>query len=303
MNNHLKYSLGGRLFGYRTSSTEKFEVTLGSIDADHYRNTNFYEELKRTADSVYREFGKDLVLFLSGGTDSEIVARNFLDIGVKPKCVTIKFKDGYNAADVAESEAIAKDLDLDLSLIEFDVKDFYRSGHALSFGKEIQCTQITYLMVYYNVMKLGAPAVMGGEALLSRAITHGGSYWYYTLRENEDCSAMRFSNKYNIPLVNEWFSYTPEMLLHYLEHPTIHKLLTDKNNYKLSSVSTKNAVLRELCPGLRQKIKTHGFERLLAFNYEAYRGIMAEQICRLEPSVDGIPMDLALKMLRGEHEY
>jgi hypothetical protein len=248
---------------------------------------------------VYREFGKDLVVFLSGGTDSEIVVRNFLDIGIKPKCITLKFKDDYNISDVNEAQAIATELDLDLTLIDFDIKDFYKSGAAIEFGAEILCTQITYIMVYYNIMKLGSPAVMGGEALLTRSITKENSNWYYTFRENEDASAMRFSEKYNIPLVNEWFSYTPELLLYYMEHPTIQKLISERYNYKLSSVSSKNVILRELCHDIRPKIKTHGFERLLGFNYESYRAIAKDQIQRLEPSLDGIMVEDLLKMLRG----
>jgi len=299
-NNHLKYSISNKEYGYRESGIEKFTVTVGSIDVDQYRTGDFCSELKRTADSVYQEFGKDLVVFLSGGTDSEIVVRNFIDIGIRPKCVTIRFVDGYNAPDVAEAIEIAKELDLDLHIIDFDVLDFYYSGEAVEFGKEIQCTQVTYLLVYNNILKFGAPAVMGGEALFSRLVTPTGSKWYYTFRENEDASAMRFSDKFGIPLVNEWFSYTPELLLHYIDHPDIQSLFTEKLNYKLTSVSTKNSVLRKMYPNIRPKKKTHGFERLLGFNYEAYKGIALEQIKRLEPSVDGILIDDLLPMLRAK---
>jgi hypothetical protein len=141
---------------------------------------------------------------------------------------------------------------------------------------------------------------MGGEALLTRQVNKNDSFWYYTFRENEDASAMRFTNKFSIPLVNEWFSYTPELLLYYLEDPDIQKLVTNKFNYKLSSVSSKNAILAKLYPSIRYKKKTHGFESLLAFNYESYKAIGADQIKRLESSIDGIPIELALQQLRGQ---
>lgn len=301
-NNHLRYYIGNRLFGYRNTGVEKYTVFLGPVDKDSYRTGNYVQELRRTADSVYQEFGKELVVFLSGGTDSEIVIRNFLDIGVKPKCVVVKFKDDYNASDVFEALEIAKELSLDVSVIEFDVKDFYRSGEAAEFGKRIQCTQVTYLMVYKNILSMGLPAVMGGEVLLTRGISSAGTNWYYTFRENEDASAMRFTNLYNIPLVNEWFSYTPELLLYYLEDYEIFKLISEKHNYKLSSVSTKNNILKRLYPGIRPKVKTHGFERLLGFNYEAYKGIGHTQIKRLESSLDGIPIATAINMLKGEYD-
>ena len=203
LNNHLSYKIGNNLFGYRLSPEQKYSVSLGTIDRDLYKTSSYCAELRRTADTVYKEFGKDLSVFLSGGTDSEIVARNFLDIGIKPRCVCIRFTGGYNGSDVDEAIKIAELLDLKLDILDFDVKNFYFSGEALEFGAKIQCTQITYLLVYYHILKTSMPAVMGGEALFTRGVSPAGTNWYYTFRENEDASAMRFSKQYNIPLVNE----------------------------------------------------------------------------------------------------
>lgn len=299
--NHLRYTIGGEEFGYRTDSFQKYKVSVGTIDHSHYKNSNYQQELLRTADLVYTDYGKDFALFLSGGTDSEIVARNFLSIGVKPTCYTIKFKDDYNLNDVNEAIDLAKELDLPLHIIDFDVKDFLYSGEASEFGSKLQCTQITYLMVYHSILKIGKPAVMGGEVLIKRNVNTDPSSWYYSLRENEDGSAMRFSNYYNLPLVNEWFSYTPELMLYYLEDPEIQSLVTNKHNYKLSSVSSKNGILKKLLPDIRVRKKTHGFEKLLGFNFESYRQLSNEQIMRLEPSLDGIEYYDILNRLKGQH--
>lgn len=300
-NNHLKYYIGGVPYGYRQNSIENFTVSVGAVDQHYYKNTNFKKELLRTADLIYQDLGRNVVLFLSGGTDSEIVLRNFLEIGVKPMCFVIKFKGGYNESDVQEAIDLAKDLDVKLELIDFDVKDFFYSGEAVEFGREIQCTQITYLTVYKSIKEKSLPSIMGGELMLKRNIDSEPSSWYYCLRENEDCSAMRFSIKYNIPLVNEYFSYTPELMLCYLKNEKIQSLTSEKYNYKLTSVSSKNAILKELMPEIRLRKKTHGFEKLLAFNYEAYRSIAGQQIARLENSLDGIEYYACLKLLRGEH--
>ena len=299
LNNHLYYTIGGRTFGYRESGLEKYEVFTGTIDKDHYRKSSWRDELIRTADHVLHEYGKELVVFVSGGTDSEIVVRNFLDIGYKPRCVTIKFDNDYNAPDVKEAQDLAKELNLDLEIINFDVKNFYHSGEAAEFSKEIDCTQITYLMVYYHIKKLGFPAVMGGEQMLRKSAGPKGTFWYHCFRENEDASAMRFSEKFQIPLVNEWFSYTPEMMLYYLEDYQIQSLIHSPN-YKVSSVSSKNDILRELYPEIRSKMKTHGFERLLGFNGEVYNKFKHHTIKKLVPSLDGIKITELIKQLRNE---
>jgi hypothetical protein len=113
---------------------------------------------------------------------------------------------------------------------------------------------------------------------------------------------MRFSRKYGIPLVNEWFSYTPEVMLYYLENKDIQSLISEKYNYKLSSVSSKNKILKDLVPEIRERIKTHGFEKLMGFNFESYRQMSNEQIQRLEPSVDGIEISEVMNQLRGNNE-
>lgn len=200
----------------------------------------------------------------------------------------IRFKDDYNHHDVGEAIDLCNHLNIPLEFVDFDVKDFLYSGQAAEFGNQLQCTQITYLMVYHTIMKLGMPAVMGGEVLLRRNINTNPSSWYYCFRENEDASAMRFTNTFGIPLVNEYFSYTPELLLHYLKTPEIQALVSNRLNYKLASVSSKNDILKRLVSEIMVRKKTHGFEQLIAFNFEAYRTLASQQILRLEPSLDGI---------------
>ena len=300
LNNHLTYTIGDRLFGDRETIYEKFNVSAGKIDLDYYKTSTWLQEQYRTADTIYKDFGKDLVVMFSGGTDSEIVIRAFKNIGINPKIAFVKFKNDYNLQDYEIADKIARELDLDLIVLDFDVKEFYHSGQAFELAAEIQCRQIAYLTVYHWIKKMQLPAIMGGEMLLRRHVSTEGSKWYYCFRENEDASAMRFSLKYNIPLVNEWFSYTPEMMGYYLEDPKIHWLMTERYNYKLASVSTKNEILHRLFPNITNKVKTHGYEKLMGFNGETYNELYLSHVRRLESSLDGIFIDDLKYQLYGE---
>lgn len=301
-NNHLKYTIGGRPYGLRITPYEKFLVTCGSIDSEYYKKSSWLDEQYRTAKLIYDDFGSDLTVMFSGGTDSEIVLRAYKHIGISPRTVFIKFKDDYNIEDLKIADTIARELDLKLEVVEFDVKDFYRSGQAYEFSRSIQCRQIAYLTIYHHILKLQSPAVMGGEMLMRRHVDTTGSKWYYCFRENEDASAMRFSIQYNIPLVNEWFSYTPEMMLYYLDDPSIKQLISTRYNYKMSSVSSKNDVLQRLMPTVIDKQKTHGYEKLMGFNGETYNVLHKSHVKRLENSLDGIFIDDLKKQLFGK-EY
>jgi len=301
-NNHLKYTIGGRLYGRRETIYEKFEVSVGGIDSEYYKTSNWLEEQYKTAQIIKDEFGENLVVMFSGGTDSEIVLRAFAHIGFYPRSVFIRFKNGYNDGDYVLAQKIAADVGIELEVIDFDVMDFYKSGAAAEFASQIDCRQIAYLTVYHHIKQMEIPAVMGGEMMLRRHVNREGSRWFYCFRENEDASAMRFSLKYNIPLVNEWFSYTPEMMGYYLDHPDIKRLMSERYNYKLSSVSSKNDILKQYMPDIIDKPKTHGYEQLLGFNGETYSKLYSTHVKRLENSLDGIFVDdLRLQLFGDEH--
>ena len=297
-NNHLTYTTGGRPCGYREEPTDKFKVDIGAIDKDHYAKSSWLEEQSRTADLIYKDYGKDFAVMFSGGTDSEIVLHAFKKIGVKPRAVFIKFVGDYNLPDLELAIKITNDLDIKLDIIPFDIVNFYRNGMAHEFASELQCSQMAYLSVYHHIAKLGLPAVMGGEMLMKRHVKPSGSKWFYCFRENEDASAMRFSNKYHIPLVNEWFSYTPEMMLYYMEDFAIKNLVVDKTPY-WSITPIKNMVLRRIVPGLRKKSKGTGFENLKALLHESKEmlgELMVENIGDTHPH---LTYDEVLNKLRG----
>ena len=300
-NNHLKYTIDDRLYGIRETPYEKFLVTCGQIDYEYYKKSSWLNEQYRTANLIYDDFGSDIIVMFSGGTDSEIVLRSFKHIGITPRSVFIKFKNDYNIDDFKIADQIARELDIKLEVIEFDVKEFYRSGAAYEFSKTIQCRQIAYLTVYHNILKLQSPAIMGGEMMLRRYVNTTGSQWYYCFRENEDASAMRFSMTYDIPLVNEWFSYTPEMIGYYIDHPDIDRLINTRLNYKMSSVSSKNDILIKLMPDILEKKKTHGYENLMGFNGETYNTLYMSHIKRLESSLDGIFINDLKQQLFGKY--
>lgn len=303
LNNHLKYWIGDRLFGTREWSHEPFTVSVGKIDKDYFRTSNWLNEQYRTATLIKEDFGKDFVVMFSGGTDSEIVLRIFKHLNIKHRTVFIKFKNDYNLHDLKYAVDITTELDIPLEIVDFDVVDFYNSGSAYEFAKKIQCRQIAYLTVLEQIRKMSMPAIMGGEMLMRRFANKHFTKWFYCFRENEDASAMRFSLTYNIPLVNEWFSYTPEMLAYYILDDDVQRLITDKNNGKLSSISSKNKILKKYVPSIIEKTKTHGYEQLIGFNEETYQSLALTHVKRLEASLDGIFMQSFYDQLGIEKLY
>ena len=68
----------------------------------------------------------------------------------------------------------------------------------------------------------------------------------------------------------------------------------------LQTNAVQAEIAKKLVPEIRVRKKTHGFEKLLAFNYEATRHMASTQISRLEDSLDGIEYNRIIKMLKGK---
>jgi len=298
-NNHFYYDLDGVPWATRTSKFQKFQVHVGSIDQEHYAKSNYRQELLRVADMQYHLMGKEPVIFLSGGADSEIVARSFAGLGVKPKCLTVRFENDYNIEEVNEAVAVTDELGLPHEIIDFNVKDFFYSGEAADLCKEIQCSQIAFLVLLAVINKMQIPSVIGCELQLTKGVSYSSSHWYMRLIEYMDTAHMKLAQKINVPIVSEWFSYTPELMLYYLEQPELEELVYDPVNYKLSITSTKNRVLKKLVPELRKKEKATGYEKLKGFHIEANNELADLLIKPFDNKGNGIRYPELVQRLKG----
>jgi hypothetical protein len=88
-----------------------------------------------------KEFGKDLVVMFSGGTDSEIVLRSFLKIGIVPRCCFINFVGDYNIEDRLVAQKICDDLNVD-SLITSKISIIKEIGNLVSVTTESYLDQL-----------------------------------------------------------------------------------------------------------------------------------------------------------------
>lgn len=261
-NNHYKHFIDGELFGVRTSKFQQYTTDVGSVDMDYFLKSDYNKERLRIAQLQYNDLGKDLVLFVSGGLDSEIMLRSYVEQGLKPLCIIIKFTGDYNISDVVEAVSLCTELEVPYNIIDYDVKDFYHSGAAAELAVEIQCELLPFLAFFDVSRKLGVPTVLGGELLLER---YRGPdqipQWVLRNLETYEAAHVRFSKKYNIPFIIEWFSYTPEIMLYYLENVQVKKLIEPNSAY-WSITPAKNTILRSIVPNLRVKSKGTGYENL-----------------------------------------
>lgn len=295
-NNHLKFYINQELYGQRNNSFDRYSVDVGKIDIEHFKRNNFRTELLRVAWLVNDNLKSDFDLYLSAGTDSLLVLDNLLKIGIKPNIVIIKFFDNSNYIDVSNAIKAANDRNCNFTIIEFDTKKFFLTKECAYIAEKYYCVHPFLCALFKIVKQRNRPAVMGGNAPLTKKTTD--NYWYYTFMESEESSTIRFSLSNNIPVIYEFFSYTPELMLYWLDCYGVHQLV-ETSKYKLKAESSKNKILQTLLPEITLQTKLHGWETTLPFAQEIIDSLWALIPLRLTDCLDGIEYNDVLKRLWG----
>lgn len=88
----------GSMFSRRNLTKEKFKTYYSKSTE---KSKTFKEELLNAAKTTLDFYpGLKPCVFFSGGLDSEIILRSYIDIGSNPEIFIIKYEKDYNAYDV-----------------------------------------------------------------------------------------------------------------------------------------------------------------------------------------------------------
>ena len=232
----------------------------------------------------------DCYLMLSGGSDSQFMLRLLKHFSIKFKAITYKtlWQGGIvNTDDIVYAQQVAEKFNVDLKIVDFDLKEFYESNKHLKWAREnkILSPQIAMQLEFISneffegdklVMGGDMPYLMYGDNFAYRGNFTGLDYLfidqpstilhtikpYYDLCENKKIKFLK-----NIPYSS------PQAVYQILEQQI--KIVEDQNihiEYKTSEpqfrelLQFKKTVWNTILPGdIDTLIKVGGFERLKKF--------------------------------------
>lgn len=258
-------------FKTRENSSEFFGLELGSLTTNVM---SWEEEFTIACELLVQNFGPTFNVFYSGGFDSEILVRTLVKIGAKPIVHTICFTSGENKNETDNSVSVCLELGLTQKLWFHNVQEYIQNKEYLELGVKYSCSQIAYLTVLKYIEKCtDYPCLLGGEIYCQKHAKPSFSAkpldysWYYIYRENEDAVTYRYSNATGHPVINEIFSYTPELMKAWFELNTIKDIVSGKIMHKLSLLSSKRLIFEEAYKTpTTAKRKLHGYENLMWTN-------------------------------------
>lgn len=259
-NNWYKWSYdNGPMFEFSPTPNSEFKTYYGQYTGPV---GNFKEELLKAARSTLDQYpGLTPCIFFSGGMDSELILRSYLEIGAKPEVFIVRYENDYNIYDVSYAITICLSLGINYRLIDFNLKKFYENdAETVSEIAEIDRPRILPHLKFTEC----------ADGLI--IVGHSDVRWY---RPHDDYSkkavwlAQDFEHdigcdKYNIrtnrTAIYQWWKWTPGLVLSYTKLNWFKKLINDEYYGKLGINSTKYIGFSEIYPDLINRKKQTGFE-------------------------------------------
>lgn len=258
-NNWYSWSYNDRVFGRQTSN-DAFNTHFARYDGNV---SSFKDELIKAAHSTMDHCGSAPVLLFSGGVDSEIMLRAFLDIGVKPEIVIARYENDYNIYDVSYAVTLCSILNVQYKILDFNLQKFYENDAERM--SELAQIDRPRALPYCKLLEMvdGFP-IMGASDMSPWRTDDDYSIkgtWLMRCWEH-DIGWSKFLREINKPGIAEWFKWTPGLVLSYMNTSWFNKLVNDEYYGKLGSNSTKIIGYREAYPDLIERKKQTGFEKI-----------------------------------------
>jgi hypothetical protein len=305
-NNWYSWSYDNVVFGRQTAN-HPLETHFGRYNG---KIGTFKNELLNAARSTMDHCTSKPVILFSGGVDSEIMLRAFLDIGVTPDIVIARYENDYNIYDVSYAITICSMLNVPYKLIDLNLKKFYENDAErmselaqIDRPRALPHCKLLEMVDGYPIMGASDLTPYRTDADYSKKGTWRMRCWEH------DIGWSKFLRAINKPGIAEWFKWTPGLVVSYLNTTWFHKLVNDEYHGKRGSSSTKIIGYREAYPNLIDRTKQTGFEYIdplviemeqtltKKYNGLPYRGYMDRTITQLCTDIVGHVPDRLSKII------
>lgn len=260
--NWYKWQYGNNIpFGVQQGATE-FSTQFGPVESCIFGE--FKHELQMAAASTLDCYPglKPSILF-SGGSDSELMLRAYLDIGANPDVFIFRYENDSNIYDVSYAITICSMLGIGYKIIDFNLRSFFENdAERISELSQIDRPRALPYCKFIEMVD-GLPILGASDLTLMRTdsdYTKKGN-WIVRCWEH-DIGWSKFIRAIEKPAVAEWFKWTPGLVLSVLNTNWCKKLVNDEYYGKLGTNSTKLLGYREAYPDLISRVKKTGFEEV-----------------------------------------
>jgi len=267
LNNWVEWYYDDELYGRQ--DLNNFKKYVSRYNCNIKEVGTYKEELHKTAISTLEHFdGKDLTLCFSGGIDSEVILRTYLEIGHKLNVVIYRYEDNLNDFDIHYATQTCDQLNVSYRIIDFNIKKFFENDAAamikpcqVDMYKPLQLIGCRFLEITEGVPIVGEgelwvtmrPAGFNPENKLN--------YYWANCEHSSEIVRELYLTHLNKKAIPKWFQWRPEILLCALESEYMKKLTSNQYKDVYCSLDNLYELYKPHFPDLIKRPKYSGFER------------------------------------------
>lgn len=198
-------------------------------------------------------------VLLSGGADSEVVVRAFLELGRPFKVITNRFAKDLNAHEIEIVDKLSKELDFEVIYVDIDILTWLGSPKSLRMAEQGKCFQAemlptTNLMDYVYFELNGIPVLGNGDFYANQL----DGDWKYVEYEYI-LSWCRYAIANQMTAAINFFQMTPEIVLSVGRDPIMLELFQSSQTEIINSRYAKYRIYQEHW-NIQIREKYHGCE-------------------------------------------
>lgn len=249
--------------------TSPWDVFTYKSNCANLRHHSFLGEMKLTCIDIFKcaiNQNKKLGLFLSGGVDSEIIARTYLELGIDFEPFFIMFKNDLNVHEKDYVDNFSKQNKKSVNFIEVDIYKWIWDSNGLEkYVRDYKTFDLaTPLQLWAREQISNDYAIISGQYephLFKSQHDHTLEYdWVHLFEESAFLARINHCQQNQFFDFPFFYLYRPELYAAYSNDMFIKKMIA--NPYKLSLVSTKMQMLEFYFSEMPVRPKFNGFEKL-----------------------------------------
>jgi len=231
------------------------------------------DELSNTVKTIASNSKKPLYVALSGGIDSEIIARTLLENSIRFSAITVEYTDNLNSHDIQYAKDFCKEHSIHQQIITVDphylytikMEEYIKQGyHARNLYRYLQ------LFITEAVEKLNGTAIFGSETQAYYLMDNKLHIRYST----EIVNTIEWCKNRNTDHCINFFLHNPELYASYMLLPSVDSVLSSPElcyntvsrdrslNIPTGKTPEKELAYRSFWSDLITRPKYTGFENL-----------------------------------------
>ena len=260
--NHFQFGYNGEYFNQRKSPSDTWNVKYGRCKR---KPDNFRAECVNAAKLIKESTTKDIYVLLSGGVDSEIVARSFIEADIPITCLIARFNDDMNEHDISYAFDFCDEYNVKYIIIDINIYDFWKKD-LYKYASMSKCISPQLILPMWLSDQVDGYTIIGaGECYMVQNFYHEFELWekekiaswyrHYMINDKEGCPG--------------FFQYTPELMLSFISDDIINNIEDRVEGY--STYFEKNEVYHHHWSTLKKRLIFTGFEKFKNLDYNICR--------------------------------